>query len=313
MIVGITGGSGFIGQALVRRQLGTGNEVRVLTRQGARPSVLPPQVRLFQGDLTSGTGLVPFADGVDVLYHCAAEIKDESRMQAVHLDGTRALIEVARGRIGRWVQLSSTGAYGKRREGVVTEDTPLSPVNTYEKTKVGSDELVAEAGGSGAFPFVVLRPSNVFAGSMSNRSLFALLAMIERGWFFFMGPQGASANYIHVENVVDALCLCGSRSQAVGRVYNVSDHVSMEEFIGMMSRALGRASPPTARLPAGPVRALAKVFPFLPLTPSRIDVLTSRVVYPIDRIQRELGYRPSVTMEEGVRDLVAGWRQRGRS
>jgi nucleoside-diphosphate-sugar epimerase len=270
------------------------------------------KVQVVVGDLTGEADLASFVAGLDVLYHCAAEIKDESRMEAVHLHGTHRLIGAARGNIGRWVQLSSTGAYGTRREGFVTEATPLAPTNTYERTKAQSDGLVAAASASGAFAHTILRPSNVFGSDMTNRSLFALIEMVRRGVFFYIGPVGASANYIHVSNVVDALQLCASSPRAVGRIYNVSDHAALEDFIGMISRALGRRSPPTTRLPEAPVRAVARALPFLPLTSSRVDALTSRVVYSNGRIETELGYRHSLAMPAAVTELVDGWlRKRG--
>jgi nucleoside-diphosphate-sugar epimerase len=234
-------------------------------------------------------------------------------MTAVHLHGTRALVEAAAGRIGRWVQLSSTGAYGTRREGVVTEDTELRPVNVYETTKAGSDAIVARAAADGAFPYVVLRPSNVYAGDMTNRSLFGLVSMVDKGLFFFIGRPGASANYVHVQNVVDAIVLCGSDERAIGRVYNLSDHRPLEEFISLVSLALGKPSPPRLRVPEAVARGLVRLLPRLPLTGPRIDALTSRVVYSSARIEQELGFRLSVPMEVGVRDLVDSWKRQRTS
>jgi len=231
-------------------------------------------------------------------------------METVHVQGTLNLINAAAGRIGRWVQLSSVGAYGKQRGGVVTEESALNPCGTYEVTKVKSDSLVAGGAVNGAFDYAILRPSNVYGPEMSNRSLFSLISMIQRGLFFFIGKAGASANYIHVDNVVKALLLCGRSPHASGRVYNLSDHRSMEQFVAAIAKGLG-IDMPRIRLPETPVRFLAKlagVVPGIPLTEARIDALTSRAVYPSTRIERELGYQHAVSMENGVLELVKFWK-----
>lgn len=310
MLVAITGGTGFIGRKLVSCHLARGDAVRVLSRRPPAETGSPAAVRHWQGDLAGSANLRPFVDGADFLYHCAGEIRNPGLMQRVHVDGTRRLINAATGCIGRWVQLSSVGAYGKQRAGVVVEDSVLNPCGSYEVSKVESDSLVASAAANGAFDHVIVRPSNVYGVQMSNRSLFGLISMVRRGLFFFIGRTGASANYIHVDNVVAALLLCAGSAPASGRVYNVSDHRSMEQFVGAIATALGMEMP-RMRLPEAPVRLLAKlaaVVPGSPLTEARIDALTNRAVYPSTRIEQELGYRHAVSMEDGLLELVNFWK-----
>lgn len=308
MIVAITGGTGFIGRKLVARHLTQGHEVRVLSRRKA----VEPGAQLCSGDLSTPDTLRSFADGADILYHCAGEIRDEARMHAVHVAGTQHLIDAASGRIGRWVQLSSVGAYGRQREGVVTEQTAPHPLGIYEVTKVMSDELVSAASHGGAFEHAVLRPSNVYGAEMSNQSLFGLINMIRRGRFFFIGAPGASANYIHVDNVVEALMLCGTKPEANGRLFNLSDHRTLETLVAVIADALGTPAP-RLRLPEWSVRLPAKLLggiPGFPLTESRVDALTGRAIYSTASIEQVLGYRHAVSMEDGLKELVLSWQQR---
>jgi nucleoside-diphosphate-sugar epimerase len=310
MLVAITGGTGFIGRKLVRRHLARSDAVRVLTRRPPAQSGLPAAARHCNGDLAGTADLRPFVEGADVLYHCAGEVRNAGLMRTVHVEGTRRLIDAAAGRIGRWVQLSSVGAYGRQRTGIVTEESALHPCDTYEATKVESDSLVVSGAASGAFDQVILRPSIVYGAEMSNRSLFGLISMVQRGLFFFIGKPGASANYIHVDNVADALLLCASSPRASGRIYNLSDHRSMEQFVAAIAKGLDR-NMPRKRLPEAPVRLLARlagVVPRFPLTQARIDALTNHAVYPSTRIEGELGYRHAVSMENGLMDLVSYWK-----
>lgn len=315
MIVAITGGTGFIGKKLVARLVERGDTVRLLTRSSA-VSEKPSPVEIHKCDLvTVGVNeLADTLDGVDVLYHCAGQLKEPLAMRALHVGATKRLTEAAAGRVGHWVQLSSVGVYGPVAIGAITEDSALNPVGQYEITKAESDRIVVEAANRGGFSYSILRPSNVFGAEMTNWSLFGMIAMIDRGFFFYIGKPGASANYIHVNNVVEGLIGCGTMQQAKGGIYNLSDHCTMEHFAGVIAGVLGRASPrlrvsePIARF-AG--TTLGKL-PGFPLTPSRVDALVKRSIYPITRIREELGYIHVVSMEDGLRELVEAYKQKLR-
>jgi nucleoside-diphosphate-sugar epimerase len=314
MKVAVTGATGFIGSELTRRLIDNGDNVRILSRRPLGNIHLPGSVSVYVADLTttSGESLKPFVDGVDVLYHTAGQLNQESTMHLLHVGGTRRLLEIATGRIGRWVQLSSVGVYGPVREGTVTEETAPKPVGPYECSKQQSDELIEQYASTSALDYSILRPSNVLGPDMNNQSLFQLIHAIDRGLFAFIGRPGASANYITVGDVVDAMCLCGTAPQARGRVYNLSDHRPLETFIAAIASCLGIRCP-WLRVPEGTARQCAWLFQRvrgIPLTENRINALTNRCVYPVTRIRTELGYSHGVSMEEAIASLVGRWKCR---
>jgi nucleoside-diphosphate-sugar epimerase len=309
MEIAITGATGFIGKHLLARHLVQGDQVRYLTRK--KPAS-ENGAKAYLGDLNSPDELRAFIRNVDIVYHCAAEIRDEALMAVTNVQGTANLLAAADGRIGRWVQLSSTGVYGPQRAGIITEGHPFAPVNAYEKTKLQSDLLVLDAVENRGLDAVILRPSNVYGNDMSNQSLFQLIAMINKGLFFYLGKPGATANYVHVENVVDALVLAGQTANIKsGQAYIVSDFCTLEDFAGFIAENLGKNAP-SIRLPETTVRLLAKILssitPF-PLTPSRIDALTGRAVYSTELIEKELSYRNKISMAEGIADLARCYQQ----
>lgn len=309
--VAVTGGTGFIGRKLVDRHLAAGDSVRVLTRRSGHVSL--EGCDLHHGDLTVDSGaLREFVEGTDILYHCAGELRDPSRMEALHVGGTSRLLGATTGWGGRWVQLSSVGVYGPHRTGTITEQSRLNPVGIYELTKAHADELVT---GVENLSHTILRPSIVFGGDMPNRSLGQMVFLISKGFFFFVGKPGASANYIHVDNVVDALLLCATSPNAAGQIHNLSDWRTMESFVCTIARELGRPAP-ARRLPDKPVRFAARTLariPAVPLSEARVDALTNRSTYPTDRIVSDLGYSPGTSMEEGLHEFVSQWRKdRGR-
>lgn len=314
MIVAVTGGTGFIGNRLVERLLARGDAVRLVTRRAVSFKD-SPLLDVRECDLlTAEVGdLAAILQGVDVLYHCAGQLTEMRSMKALHVETTRKLIEAASGRVGRWVQLSSVGVYGPLRNGVVTEATELSPRGEYETTKCEADLLLIGAANTGRISYSILRPSNVYGAGMSNRSLYGLIGMVRRGWFFFIGAPGASANYIHVDNVVDALLMCGTLPQAAGQTYNLSDHRTIEQFVAVIAHSLGKEAP-CLRVPEQVIRLMAGLLgnlPGAPLTVARVDALTGRAIYSIDKIKHELGYTHRLSMEDGLANLVRYWQESG--
>lgn len=314
MQVAITGGRGFIGSILVKHHLQHGDDVRILTRKvESHPDDSSTQLEIYHADLTKQSKVLnDFVDGVDVLYHCAGESNNEDLMYQTHVEGTKYLIAVAAGKIGRWVQLSSVGVYGQQFKGSVREDSELKPVGTYETTKMLSEQLVMDAGNEKSFSWIILRPSTVYGSTMTNQSLHQLVSRINRSQFFFIGRAGASANYIHVDNVIQALYLCAScESRYLGSVYNVSDYVHLEDFVTMISDNLGLANI-SLRIPEWPIRFITRILeniPGFPLTTSRIDALTNRANYPITKISNDLGYQAVVSMQEGIRQFITSWKE----
>lgn len=313
MKIAITGATGFIGKYLVLKHLEMGDEVHIMSRKKHTSFDFPKLVKIFNADLLDKKEVLDlFVENVDILYHCAAEIRDESKMVKVNVEGTNNLIQSAKGKVKHWVQLSSTGVYGHILSGNVTENQKLNPMNTYEKSKVASDKLVIEAGLNYFFSYSILRPSNVFAPDMRNQSLFQLIKAIDKGLFFFIGPKGANANYIPVENVVYALTLLGKDERAKGNIYNLSDSLPIESFIGLIAMMLNKSTP-KMRMPLYLMKGLGLIgnlIPGSPLTLGRVDALSTRVKYENILIEKELNYTPVISIENGIEHLVATYKSR---
>lgn len=196
------------------------------------------------------------------------------------------------------------GVYGPPRELLVTEETTPEPANEYERTKLVSDRLVEEACRRSKMEHAILRPSNIIGAEMKNGSFFALVKAVSRGRYFFIGPRGAIATYVHVDDVVRALVACQKAPR--GRVYNLSSDCTWEALIERIAAVLGIRSP-RLRIPAAPLRLMIRALEDhirLPLTSGRLASLTSRSRYSSDRIVEELGFAFAKPMPEGIEDVV---------
>lgn len=317
MIVAVTGGTGFIGKKLVTRLLEQGDTVRLLVRRdpGVFCETASGSVEIHTCDLVTAKidDLARVLDGVDVLYHCAAENINLGKMLATNVDGTRNLALAAAGRIAHWVQLSSVGVYGTIGDGEITEETPIAPVNIYEESKSASENIVTESAAQSGYSYSILRPTKVYGvGMSSSNALFQLISIIDKGVFFFIGKPGTSASYIHVDDVVECLFRCGNMPTAKNRIYNISDHRTLEDFVAIISHALHKPTP-HLRIPESLARAIARMTFFIPnnpLTEQRINAMVKRAIYSSSRLATELDYRYRITMEKGLAELVDAWKRK---
>ncbi len=315
----VTGANGFIGRKLVEALDREDAHIRILARsQAGSPT---PRAEVIIADLTSeGNPLEDCLRDIEVVFNCAGELHDPQQMYKLHVGGTERLLVAARSetvRTGKpihWVQAGSVGSYGPpccgSTEVVVTETSPTDPLGPYEKSKTLADDIVVRLAQDGLITFSIVRIANVFGLEMTNRSLFGLIRSLHERLFFFVGPPGASANYIHVDNVIGGLLLAASNPLARGNIYNLSDSCTMEHLVGVISAELGCAHP-KIRLPykiALMISGLSKIIPRFPLTPTRVSALANRTRYPIDKIASELGYSYSSPLDEGLRELVQAYK-----
>jgi len=262
------------------------------------------ETRWIQGDLRNPID-PKFLEGVNVIFHLAAELKNPEKMGAVNVQGTQNLLKAAqKAGVRKWIQLSSVGVYGKKRDQITTEETEPAPDNKYEKTKLASDQLVAQVCRQAGINHSILRPSNVVGLEMKNKSFFEMIKAIRNQTFFYIGRQGALATYVHVDDVARALAACQSAPD--GSIYNLSSDCSWEELVEHIALEIG-VPKPRYRIPEFPVRAAIKLLegrvPF-PLTLARLDALTRRCGYSSNRIMKELKFQFSKPMPVGICDLV---------
>ena len=310
----ILGANGFIGARLLARLLGDGYQIRILTRK--RGSTYPQGVDVFVGDLLDeALDVDALLTDCDIVFNCAGEIRNEDMMNALHVTATRRLLDGLMRRLKdnpvdhcHWVQLSSVGAYGPApgRERTVTEETPPNPIGPYEVTKTLADQLIMDTARAPRLTYSILRPSNVYGPGMPNGSLRQLAAFIRRRLFFYVGFKRPIATYIHVEDVVSGLLLCGFIEAAKGQVYNISNDCYMDEMVNGLAQSMN-APRPFLRIPEKLMRCLvyfASKLARLPVTQERVDALMVRTRYPSTKLEQQLGYSAKHSVPQTIGDIL---------
>ena len=301
----VTGATGLVGSAFVKFARANGCQVKALCRSRSRVSE-QLDVDWIEGDLASLERLPEILWGIDVVVHAAAEIYDPLSIRKVNLEESSRLLDGAvYAGVRRWIQLSSCGIYSTETD-VISEDTRESPQGLYEQSKAEFDQRLRYLMRSGALEAVLLRPSIIYGEGMRNQSIRQMIKVIESGFFFFIGHAGASANYVHVDDVVKAIWLSAFNVAAANQTYIVSDWCSMEDMVHALAKGLG-VERPNLRLSLSLARLLAageKISSHWPLTGSRVNALSSRHRFSSKKIEDELGWGVSVDIQAGMFELV---------
>jgi nucleoside-diphosphate-sugar epimerase len=189
---------GMIGSRVTRNLVDRGFSVRVLTRRRCDL----PNVEIFRSSLSDEHQLDKFVSGAEMIFHCAAELYDESRMQETNVAGTRRLIDLAsRHKVRFFCHLSSAGVIGKVDQQIVDESTPCRPQNAYEKSKLEAERLF-DTGIDGC-KVVILRPTNV----VDHDHLGELDIVVDgsaTSWIKAVLKGSECAHLVHAEDVASA-------------------------------------------------------------------------------------------------------------
>lgn len=317
----VTGGSGFVGGALIRRLVADGWTVRALARSDRSVRLVEDAgAEAVRGDLDSVEAMRAGASAADVFHHAAAKVEDfgpAEEFERVTVQGTKNALTAARGAgVARFVHVGTEAALMAGQPLVnVDESAPLRPDSPapYPWSKARAEQAVRNANGDG-LETVVVRPRFVW-GRGDSTLLPQIVAMVEAGKFAWIGGGRQLTATTHIDNTVEGLVLAAERGKP-GGVYFVTDGdpVVFREFVSDLIRTQG-VEPPTRTVPLPLARAVAagseSAWKLLhlegnpPLT--RFTVWVSALECTLDdsRAREELGYRPVKTRDDGLAELRA--------
>lgn len=307
----VTGGSGFVGGRLVAA-LGREGIVRALVR---RADAMPGTA---VGDLLDPVSLRAACEDVECVFHCAGYAhafasSDPDAHRRINFEGTRNLLQAA-GEAGvrRFVFLSSVKAMAEPGDACVDEDWPGEPITPYGQAKRAAEAAVLEAGAKYGMHVVNLRLAMVY-GSGGRGNLERMARGIRAGWFPPLPDTGNRRSLGHVDDVVAAMRLVAQAPAANGRTYIVAESkaYSGREIYDAIRAAVGRA-PARWRVPAALLRCGGRLGDglgrfagrTLPLNSEVAERLLGSACYSPARIERELGWRAGIGLDEGVREML---------
>lgn len=317
----ITGGNGLLGRHLVRALQERGYGVRVLVLPGEDASWLDERgVMLHRGDVRRPETLTAPMSGVEAVLHLAGMMgvwRQMADYYAVNVTGTENVCRAALVEAARVVHVSSWTVYGMALGEPVDEQHPLTPFREpYAVTKAAGDMVVQRMIAEDHLPAVIVRPGTFFGPG--DRLHFGRMAdRLRAGKGVIVGSGDNALPFVYVSDVVQGLLLALEHERAVGQAYNITNDrpLTQKQFLHAIARETG-ASPPRLHVPYRALYAAGYVAEVVgKVTRSRRQPVVTRLGvklfgtdnrHAIDKARRELGFRPKVGLDAGVR-LTAAW------
>ncbi len=322
MRVCVTGGTGFIGQALVKRLLDNGAEARVLVRPSPRADALAARgAKIIAGDLGDAHAIARAVEGAEIVYHLAAMVDVHGTREsffAANVRGTDAVLHASlHAKPRRIVYLSSVAVYGPvDPHAQIDEDTPLDQLaeerDFYASTKIDADRLAVNFAKHSAVPVTVVRPGVVFG---PGRPLPTALVGARVGKFdIVFGRPHQPFPLIYIDNLIDAIELAAQSPDRRLLQYIVID--DDRRTLGQYHAARTQATRTrTIFWPSRPlVLAAAATRPVLRFVPANTGVFSRHQIlratqdrwYSTRRVREELGWSPKVPLEEAIERTIRG-------
>lgn len=305
----LTGGSGYVGQALARRLLNDRWRVRLALRSSA--GVLTGTESAAIDGLSASQDWSSALAGVSVVAHLAARVHVMSdkasdplaEFRAVNTAGTLKLArQAAAAGVQRFVFVSSIKVNGERTElgrPYRSDDSP-APEDPYGISKteaeIGLRAIAAETG----MECVIVRPPLVY-GPGVKANFAAMLRWVDRGLPLPLGSINNKRSLVGLDNLVDLLAVCMTHQAAAGQTFLVSDNddVSTTELLQRVGMALNK---PTRLLPVPP--ALLRTGAALVGRASVAQRLCDSLQIDMTPTMQTLNWRPPLSMQDGLRQTA---------
>ena len=311
----VTGGSGFIGEWLVRRLLsdgldGDGVKIDLITR---RPQSLPAdlaansRVRILEGDLTDAGFITTLSGQWHAVFHLAAVVDyfGGDRVYANNLQGTANLLGAcARLGVRRLVYASTMGALDRSRWDFAAkpldESSRAFPTSPYGRAKVAEEELVRKSG----LDWTIVRiPWCYGPGMAESHHVRNLLGRVRRGAALTRVHWPGRVSVIEVREAAHQFAAIAANARTIRETFFLAEDepISFGRLFSELGNALGRASAGSVRLPG-----LGWFFirPLLPLAPFQLKCLLADALVVSNANARRLGVNVAPRRSDPLLPLV---------
>ena len=309
----VTGASGALGSAVVKRLVAEGKTVRVFVRRFPEQPI--PGVEYRFGDLGDPDAVDDLIAGAETVIHVGATMKgDWSEHLAGTVVGTQNVIDACRRHhVRQLVHISSMSVIdwaGSSGTPVVSEAAALEPRaderGAYTRAKLEAERKVSAAAKEG-LPCVILRPGQIFGGGIPLVN--GAVARRAGARWLVLGDGNLELPLVYIDDVVDAVMASTEKGLTRGEVIQIIDSAALTQSQVL---ALAGGSAPILRVPRQVVFALGRLSELSlgalgrpsPIALYRLQSAMARLHYQSDRAAQLLGWQPRVGVREGIRRVT---------
>lgn len=320
----VTGATGFLGKYVVEELVEHGYQIRAFGRNRAiGQSLVNASVTFIQGDLTNQEDLTKACQEMDMVVHAGALSTVWGPWEdfyQTNVLGTKYVLEACRkAKIERLVYVSSPSIYAAPRDqlDIKESDAPQeNRLNNYIRSKLASEKLFQDYPDVSS---VILRPRGLF-GIGDTSILPRVLNLSQKIGIPLIGDGRQLMDMTCVENVALAIRLALETPQAAGEVYNITNG-EPRAFRNLIEETLRGLDYPIRyrKIPAPLVSAISSSLEFIyknlklkgepALTRYTYYLLRYSQTLDISKAERDLGYRPKITISEGIEQYVQDYRK----
>jgi len=305
----VTGGSGFIGQAVLARLAGGRHMiVRTAVRRDSLGALVGAE-RILVGEICGSTSWGKALENVSCVIHLAARVhilRDRAadpltEYRRVNVEGTLNLArQAAKAGVRRFIYLSSLKVNGE--VGSFTETDLAAPQDAYALSKHEAEQGLRVIAAQTGMAVVIIRPPLVY-GPGVKANFCQLIIWLRRGIPLPLGTIQNKRSFVGLDNLVDFILTCSWHLAVANRTFLVSDgeDLSTPDLIRRMARAMNRP----ARLLPVPTFVLKAVAAMLGRC-GMAQRLCDSLQVDISKSRQLLGWNPPFSVDEGLKRAVGG-------
>jgi nucleoside-diphosphate-sugar epimerase len=320
----VTGATGQIGRAVVRRCLNDNYNVRILARDKALATKLFEglNVDIVVANLDASTDFASILTDITHICHCAARVGDwgpASEYWQTNVYAFKTMLDACNQnakKLQRFVHISSLGVYEPRDHFGTTEEEPIykDGLDAYNQTKAISEDMVLKHDLVKKVGVIVLRPGFVY-GPGDRHVLPSVIETLRNRKFVHFDHGQHKLDNVSVFNVAEAVALALASKSVESAIFNITDKdlvtrkifvetiadmMKLPRPVGTIPRSLGRN---LAYLCDGFGRLLQLKKPPL-LSKARYKFLALNLEFSIEKAKKQLGYKGDFSFEDGMRSAV---------
>ncbi len=306
----ITGGTGFVGQALGKALSQRSRYVRATVRDKSSPGLAWASETIETGPLENFNGWDDALKGIELVIHCAARAHRASEKTAQlyelynktnsEVTGTLAECSVKQG-VRQMIFISSAHVFGTESNGGVFSETSIpSPQGPYAQSKYNAEISLKRVAEKSALKYSIIRPPLVYGPGVKANFL-KLIRLVDLGLPLPFSSVRNEKSFIYIENLVDFICSCVANPAAENNVWLPSDgqNISTPDLVRLLASGLQKSP----RLFSFPLSIL-KVLMQSVRQENAYNALCGSLALDTSKTQSALDWQPPYSLEQGIKKTL---------